>query len=508
VNTTEAGQGWQARRHGLGGVRAALGERLRHNLRARVALGLGLPILLTLSGLSLVHFWRERHLLADQAELTAAQLGQTIVAGLRHSMLVNDAEMVQAVLADFRARDSVERAQIVALDGQVLVDSGAARAGQVQQVAEPGCTTCHRVAAGNRPETAVVASDAALMRVAVPIDNEPGCAGCHQTADVHLGILMIDVPMRVLWPHAVRSLQMDLAISALITLLATAALYWLLHRLVVRRVEAFRRPLAAYALGNFDVRLPTGAAGDELDDLAEAFNRMANQIERHARAETARAELRHQAIIEERERIARELHDGLAQVLGYVQNKATAVRLLLRRQQTEAAEKHLGQLEEAARDVFVDVREAILGLRMTSQRNLRLSEQLGEYAAHFSRLSDLAVDVQVAPSAAELALPLETELQLLRIVQEALSNARKHARASVVRVAVSNGGPKLVLTVSDDGIGFEPERFEQERAHGRPHFGLGTMRERAEAIGADFQIESCPGRGTCISVLLPLQKGA
>jgi signal transduction histidine kinase len=496
-----------AGRRGLGRARLALGDMLRHNLRARVALGLGLPILLTLSGLSLVHFWRERHLLADQAEIAATQLGQSVVAGLRHSMLANDPTMAEAVLADFRTRDTVERAQIVALDGQVLVDSGPAHAGQVQQAAEPGCTTCHRVATEKRPETAVVTRDANLMRVAVPIDNEPACAACHPTTDVHLGILLVDVPMRVLWPHAVRSLQMDLAISAIVTLLATAGLYWLLHRLVVRRVEAFRRPLAAYAAGNFDVRLPAGPAGDEIDDLAGAFNRMANQIERHARAEAARAELRHQAIVEERERIARELHDGLAQVLGYVHTKATAVRLLLRRQQTEAAEKQLGQLEEAARDVFVDVREAILGLRMTSQRGLRLSDQLSEYGAHFSRLSDLAVDVQVAPSAAALALPLETELQLLRIVQEALSNARKHARASAVRVAVSNGGPNLVLMVSDDGIGFDPARFEQERASGRPHFGLGTMRERAEAIGAAFQIESCPGRGTCISVRLPLTKG-
>jgi signal transduction histidine kinase len=378
----------------------------------------------------------------------------------------------------------------------------------VQQVAEPGCTACHRVSAEKRPETAVVISDATLMRVAVPIDNDPACAACHQSSDVHLGILLVDVPMRILWPHAVRSLQMDLAISAVITVLATVTLYGLLHRLVVRRVEAFRRPLAAYAAGNFDVRLPTGAAGDEIDDVAEAFNRMANQIERHTRAEKARTELRHQAIIEERERIARELHDGLAQVLGYVQNKATAVRLLVRRQQTEAAEKQLAQLEEAARDVFVDVREAILGLRMTSQRNLRLSEQLSEYAAHFSRLSDLAVSVQVAPGVADLALPLETELQLLRIVQEALSNARKHSHATAVQVAVSNGGPNLVLRVSDDGVGFDPARFEHERANGRPHFGLGTMRERAEAIGAAFQIESCPGRGTCISVQLPLSKGA
>ena len=84
--------------------------------------------------------------------------------------------------------------------------------------------------------------------------------------------------------------------------------------------------------------------------------------------------MRQRAIVEERERIARELHDGMAQVLGYVHTKATAVRLLLGRQQTEAATAQLGQLEEAARGLFIDVREAILGLRMTSRGDLRLAE--------------------------------------------------------------------------------------------------------------------------------------
>jgi signal transduction histidine kinase len=470
-----------------------------------VALGLGLPILLTLSMLSLVHFWRERHLLVDQARLTASQIGQVVVGGLRHSMLLNNPHMVEAVLADINARDTIERAQIVDLQGNVLVDNGLGRAGSVQHVAEPGCTACHRVSAEKRPTTVIVISDADLMRVAVPIDNEAACAGCHSAGSRHLGILLVDVPMRVLWPHAVQSLQMDLAISAIVTLVATGSLYWLVHRLVVRRVEAFRRPLAAYAAGNFDVRLPAGAAADEIDDLAEAFNRMANQLERHAREETARAEVRHRTIVEERERIARELHDGLAQVLGYVHTKATAVRLLLARQQTRAAEHQLVQLEEAARGLFVDVREAILGLRMTSQRDQRLGGLLAEYAAHFSQLSDLPVEVDVAPSVADLALPPETEVQLLRIVQEALTNVRKHARASAARVAVVNGGPSLELRVSDDGIGFNPENFEQGRANERPHFGLGTMRERAEAIGASIEIASCPGRGTCVSVRLSLQ---
>ncbi|MCC7360063.1 MAG: HAMP domain-containing protein [Anaerolineales bacterium] len=499
---------WRPRRPLAPRVGAALRVFFRHNLRARVALGLGLPIFLTLTLLSLAHYWRERHLLTDQAQLTATQISQVVLGSLRQSMLANHPTLMDAVLADITARDTIERAQIMDSDGRVLVDSGLARPGVVQSVTEPGCTACHRAAPGQRPAAVVVNSDAHALRVAVPINNEPECAACHPAAAVHLGVLLVDVPMRILWPHAVQSLQIDLAISAGITLVATVGLYGLLHRLVVRRVEAFRRPLAAYAAGDFGVRLPTGgAAADELDELAVSFNRLADQLARQAQAATARAELRQRAIVEERERIARELHDGLAQVLGYVHTKATAVRLLLARQQLPAAETQLAQLEAAARGLFVDVREAILGLRLTSRRDERLSALLQAYAAHFSSLSDLPVSVELSPSVGQLALPPETEVQLLRIVQEALTNVRKHAQATAVQVVVRNSGLVLEVTIRDNGVGFHLDR-DGHGGGGRPHFGLATMRERAEAIGAEFHLAARPGQGACVSVRLPLDKPA
>ncbi len=495
----------------MGGLRRAVKQlrqvgsagqvaRLRQSLRFRVALGIGLPILLILSLLSLVHYWRERHLLEDQARLTAEQIGQVIIGSLRQSMIDNDPHMVDQILTDIRARRSIDRAQIIDLNGHVLVDSGQDDTGLVQRVAEPGCTTCHRLAPENRPATAVVGTDVQLIRVAVPIFNEPDCAGCHETEARHLGILLVEVPMAILWPNAVHNLKMDLGISAGLTVLLTAGVSWLLHRLVVRRVEAFRRPLAAYAAGNFETRLAAGTPADEVDQLALTFNRMADQLEQQAREQQARSELRQRAIVEERERIARELHDGLAQVLGYVHTKATAVRLLLARGQLPAAERQLAQMEEAARGLFVDVREAILGLRMTSRPDMHLPAMLREYARHFSELADLPVEVEISPSAEQLSLPLEAELQLLRIVQEALANVRKHANAHRVHVYVANGGPLVELAVCDDGQGFEPE---QVRSNGRPHFGLGTMRERAEAIGAEFALESRTGSGTRVVVRMP-----
>jgi signal transduction histidine kinase len=484
-----------------GRLRLGLGAALRANLRARIALGLGLPLLLIFTGLSFLHYWRASHLLEEQARLTAVQFGRVITASLRHSMLSDDGLALATILGDIGGMPAVERAQIVNVRGEVVTDSGAGPADQVQHVVEPGCTACHRLSPERRPATLVTSLPDQALRIAIPINNEPECAGCHTGAELHLGILLVDVPLRILWPHVTRDLQVDLVLSLLITLLITGAVYWLLHRLVIRRVEAFRAPLALYAAGQFEARLPAPRE-DELGALAAAFNRMADRIEAHAAEEQALSELRHRAIVEERERIARELHDGLAQVLGYVHTKATAVRLLLKRQEMAGAEAQLVQLEEAARGLFVDVREAILGLKMTGRHDARLVTMLGEYAEHFSRLSDLPVEVNITPSARKIRLRPEIELQLLRLVQEALTNARKHARASRVWITYQNGGPTLELTIGDDGCGFDPDALAAQPQL-RPHFGLATMRERAEAIGAEFNIASRPGR-THVSVRLPV----
>jgi Rrf2 family protein len=202
-------------------------------------------------------------------------------------------------------------------------------------------------------------------------------------------------------------------------------------------------------------------------------------------------------IDEERERIARELHDGLAQLLGYVNTKAMAVRLMLKKSQVEAAEQHLLQLEEAARELYVQVREAILDLRRTDWVGSGLATTLRDYAAQFSRLCDLPVELAFDPEIERLSLAAEIELQLLRIVQESLTNVRKHASATRVWISVQMDVDVLELTVRDDGKGFDPGCLPTTHW---PHFGLSTMRERAGAIGAEFYLDSKPGTGTLITV--------
>jgi signal transduction histidine kinase len=202
------------------------------------------------------------------------------------------------------------------------------------------------------------------------------------------------------------------------------------------------------------------------------------------------------AVSEERLRLAHEMHDGLAQVLAYVNTKAQAVKEFLRAGRGEEAERHLDQLAAAAREIYSDVRESIIGLRSAGARH-SMAEALAEYVAAWERQSGIECELAVDP---ELRLAAGPELQLLRIVQEALANVRKHAGASQVAVRVERTDGWVVATVEDDGVGFNPA--EQKRSE-FPRFGLATMRERAESIGGSVQLDTAPGTGTRIRVEIP-----
>jgi nitrate/nitrite-specific signal transduction histidine kinase len=240
-------------------------------------------------------------------------------------------------------------------------------------------------------------------------------------------------------------------------------------------------------------------AEDELRLLAGIGERLATAIENaqlHGRVLDG-------AVVEERVRIARELHDGLAQVLGYINTQTLAIRRLIASGKAAQAQDKLAAMEEAARVVYSDVREAIVGLRASTAGSSGLVPALRDYLADYGPMAGIAVELDADAEAERAVLPASCEIQLVRIVQEALSNVRKHARAENARVAVRFDGERLAVEVADDGRGFDPDA---PPATGWPRFGLQTMRERANAIGAAYELSSRPGEGTAVAVAVTVRK--
>ena len=206
------------------------------------------------------------------------------------------------------------------------------------------------------------------------------------------------------------------------------------------------------------------------------------------------------AVSEERLRIAREMHDGMAQVVAYVNTKAQAVQAFLERGRHPEAHRQLGELADASREAYAEIREGILALRTGLGPERPLSEALGDYIARWQEQSGVAAEVTIEGDPALMPL---AELQLLRILQESLSNVRKHARAARVTVRLSQRDGCVHAAVQDDGDGFDTAATQRE---GFPRFGLAIMRERAQAIGGELSVESSPGGGTTVSIEVPLHR--
>jgi signal transduction histidine kinase len=205
------------------------------------------------------------------------------------------------------------------------------------------------------------------------------------------------------------------------------------------------------------------------------------------------------ATLEERVRLGRELHDGLAQVLGYLHLKIHSAADLLSSDDVAASRADLSEMHEVTQQALRDVRGSILGLRTTISPD-GIIPALSEYVRRFSQQSGIETQL-VTGNAAEIEFGPTAEIQLLRIVQEALANTRKHAWASRAWVRFEANGELATITIEDDGRGFDPERAGQEG-----HYGVHTMRERAESVGGELQITTGAGQGTKVLVRLPYRR--
>lgn len=203
---------------------------------------------------------------------------------------------------------------------------------------------------------------------------------------------------------------------------------------------------------------------------------------------------------EERVRLAREVHDSPAQVLANTLIGLEKSRSLLEEQRMEHLDTLLNRLCEATREGLQEVRHLIADLRPGRLEEQGLVGALQEYIRRYrdAYSAQVRFEVESAPP----RLSREAEIVLYRIVQESLQNAHKHARGAPIHVILAVRQEKLTLTIRDEGPGFDPR--EVARRAGRESWGLTSMRERADMIGARYTVTSRPGHGTEVSVVLPL----
>jgi len=205
------------------------------------------------------------------------------------------------------------------------------------------------------------------------------------------------------------------------------------------------------------------------------------------------------AVLEERKRIRRELHDGVAQALSYLNLQAKLVRDSLTSSDTNQALSGLEDIQKVVKDTYEGIRQTMDSLTQT--RPFPLAPTLSEYVPEFGRRTN--IEAEFEPSQRLPVLSPAAEVQLLRIAVEALTNVEKHALATRVWVKLENTPQRVELVVKDNGQGFSLAGHEQNPTG---HHGLIIMKERAESLGGTCDIVSNPGEGTEIRVSLPIEK--
>jgi signal transduction histidine kinase len=198
---------------------------------------------------------------------------------------------------------------------------------------------------------------------------------------------------------------------------------------------------------------------------------------------------------EERQRIARELHDGLGPALASLNIRLRTARKLLKRDHHPVAEE-IEELADLAQASIRDIRRLIYDLRPVALDELGLVPALREHLARCEQEHGLVV--QFAADEGE-RLPAAVETALFRIVQEAVNNVLRHAQAEHVHVTLTRDAGHVKLCVTDDGQGFDAQLPRSGK-----HVGLWSMRERVEQLGGQFEVRSVPGQGTTVVTVVPL----
>jgi len=456
-------------------------------LRIKI-LGMVLALVLILGGgVTLqVRATLSRTLMAQLQE-ESASLGHDLAARSTDPLLINDLYNILQLLRETQTNNpDVRYAFILDHDGRVVAHTfGSGFPADLVSANSVATDAHHRT-------TSIQTEDGVVWDTAVPIfDGKAGTA--------RVGVA--EARMRSTVASITTRLLLTTALVSLVGIIAAIFLTWLLTRPVRQLVEATE----AVRSGDYSPRVRRWA-GDELGELADAFNSMTADLARADAERQEREQMRAfylRKIIgaqeEERKRIARELHDETGQALASVM---VGLRNVEEAPSAEELHERLADLREVAAATLENVRRLALELRPSVLDDLGLAAAMRRYAADYMHRFNTQVDVQIVGLDRQRLAP-ELETAVYRIVQEALTNVAKYARATRISVLLERHDGQLTAIVEDNGCGFAAEQLLNTGAL-ENRLGLYGMRERAELIGGTLAIESQTGYGTTVFVRVPV----
>ena len=358
----------------------------------------------------------------------------------------------------------------------------------------------------NNPRLSALLQDPNAVEEYTGLDGAAVIGADAPIASTHW-VVVVETPLAEAYAVLYRALALIAALLVVGIILAALIARYLATRLL-EPVELLREGAALIGAGHLDHRIVI-ETGDEIEELAAEFNRMtqnlrrarteledwAREMERRVQERTAQVvEQKEQlAVLEERQRVARELHDSISQALFTLTMNLESAQAFLKKDSSRVPAL-LERAHQVATDARADVRALISELRPAPLEQRGLTDALREQFAALATRAGVTIDLQadgVAP------LPPANEDALYRIALEAVHNAVNHARPTRVTVQLDDQDDLVTLRVADNGAGFDAH------ADYEGHYGLKTMRERARALGGEVTIESAVGAGTTVRAEIP-----
>jgi signal transduction histidine kinase len=433
---------------------------------------------------------------------TSPNVTEVIEKVLRDAMMSRNLGETEKIFATITELQDVKDIFLMNKVGEIIVSPRGQNIGSKLDMGHPTCQICHRGKTEilNKTVTFISNEGERIFRNVNPVLNRRECHGCHDPNETIIGVLVTDFSLAPIEDQLEGEFKQNIFLLVLFILISILVVSFTMNRLVVSRVEQFVEAAKRFGQGDLTRKI-IFKGDDELKRLAESFNRMAGELKKRMEQEKKYISGIIDAQESERRRISRELHDELGGALTAIKYNLEIIERDLPENLSEGKER-LKEVESLSSQMLAQLRRLSQDLRPPILDDLGLLPTLRWYIENYEKRWKIKTHYEATDFQQKLNPELETALY--RVVQEALTNVAKHARADNVHIHLSCADSAIMVTITDNGTGFDPQEVLGTDIQ-RRGYGIIGMQERVSSFGGRMDIRSRRGAGTQISIEIPLR---
>ena len=472
-------------------------------LRFKIILGLISLLTLTMTILFIVQYFHHRKkMIYNLQENVSPHLTQMVNDVLKSSMLSKNKDEMKYILEAVQQYPDVKNVFILNRIGRIIISINDKDMGKIINIHDSTCQVCHHGTTKALNKTVIYSSlkGEKIFRNVNPIYNREECFSCHKPEEKIAGVLVTDFTLNNIENQLRAELKENIFLLLFAIGISTLVIGIALNQLVIRKLQHFVEAASLFGRGDFD-RVISFKSDDEIKKLADSFNLMAKTVMEKMRSERKYLSQIIETQENERRRISRELHDEIGQALYAIQFNLEMIDKDLP-QTTAIVRGRLGEAKSLSSQTLTAMRQLSLDLRPTMLDDLGLIPTLRWYIQNFSNRLNIYSNFETMGF--EEKLPPQIETAFYRIVQEALNNIAKHARADRLEISLVKRDSRIFASIQDNGSGFDLGKVLHPESPERG-FGIVGIQERVSLLGGQLDIQTKPGFGTLIQIEIPYE---